>query len=301
MKGLLTVVTPSLSPLKRLTGWLHPAPLLAVLLWGGIYPGAKLALREISALDFTGLRIVLATAVLFAASSRARPLRLPSPLWRPLLNAGLAQTAFQGLLVAGLNRTTAGNSAILLATAPLLVAAWLALTVRDRLAHRQWCGLLAGLVGVALVVRGGGVGFGAAHLHGDLLALVAAAAWVWYGLAVGPLVGAVGTLRATAWTMAVAACVFVPTVLVAERAHLSVDMSWQAWAGLVYGATAGMVVAMALWGRSIHRLGPKQTMVYAYVEPLSAVVVAAVVLGETVSAVQLVGALVTFAGVWLAS
>ncbi len=290
-----------MTTLRRITGWVHPAPLLAVLLWGGIYPGAKLALREISALNFTGLRIMLATAVLFAASGRARPLRLPSHLRWPLLNAGLAQAAFQGLLVAGLNRTTAGNSAILLATAPLLVAAWLALTGRDRLVQRQWYGLLAGLIGVALVVRGGGVGFGSSHLRGDLLALAAAAAWVWYGLAVGPLVGALGTLRATAWTMIVAAGVFVPVVLGAGHGQLPLGMSWQAWAGLVYGATAGMVVAMALWGRSIHRLGPKQTMVYAYVEPLSAVVVAAVVLGETASAVQLLGALVTFAGVWLAS
>ena len=30
-----------------------------------------------------------------------------------------------------------------------------------------------------------------------------------------------------------------------------------------------MVAAMALWGRSIHRLGPKQTMIYIYLEPVS--------------------------------
>ena len=62
-----------------------------------------------------------------------------------------------------------------------------------------------------------------------------------------------------------------------------------------------MAVAMSLWGRSMHRLGPRQTMLYAYLEPVSAVVGAALVLGETFSVQQGVGAALAFAGVWLAS
>ncbi|HEX9870223.1 MAG TPA: hypothetical protein VGC99_16840 [Candidatus Tectomicrobia bacterium] len=49
--------------MKRLTSWLHLQPLLAVTLWGGIYPGAKLGLREIPVLSFTYLRILLAVIV----------------------------------------------------------------------------------------------------------------------------------------------------------------------------------------------------------------------------------------------
>jgi len=70
---------------------------------------------------------------------------------------------------------------------------------------------------------------------------------------------------------------------------------------IVYGATVGMVMAMALWGRSIHRLGPKQTMIYVYLEPVSAVVIAAAVLGEALRPIQAVGALCTFVGIALAS
>jgi drug/metabolite transporter (DMT)-like permease len=62
-----------------------------------------------------------------------------------------------------------------------------------------------------------------------------------------------------------------------------------------------MVMAMALWGRSIHRLGPQQTMLYVYLEPVSAVIIAAVVLEEVLRPIQAVGALLTFVGVALAS
>lgn len=70
---------------------------------------------------------------------------------------------------------------------------------------------------------------------------------------------------------------------------------------LIYTGAVGLVVGMALWGRSMHRLGAKQTMPYTYLEPVSAVVIAAIILGETLTAVQAAGAVLTLIGVWLAS
>ncbi len=284
-----------------MTGWLHLEPLVAVLLWGGIYPGAKLGLHDIPVLSFTYLRILLAMVVLFAAARSARALTLPRALWTPLFRAGLAQTMFQLLLIAGLRWTTAGNSAILLATAPLLTAGWLALTGREHIGSRHWYGFVLGFAGVGLVVQSGGPGVTWSHLGGDLIALGAAGAWAWYGLVIGPVVGTLGAVPATGWTMLVAALFFTPLSLPEVVAHGWRSVSWAAWAGLIYGATAGMVLAMALWGRAIHRLGPKQTMIYVYLEPVSAVVIAAVLLGEALSPIQGVGALLTFAGVALAS
>jgi drug/metabolite transporter (DMT)-like permease len=281
--------------------WLHLEPLLAVMLWGGIYPGVKFGLRDIPVLSFTALRILLATVVLFTVTSRGQSLTLPRDLWKPLVNAGLAQLTFQLLLIAGLHRTTAGNSAILLATAPLLTMGWLVLTGRGRLVSRQWQGLLLGLSGIGLVVQGEGLGLTWSQLGGDLFAVGAAGAWAWYSLAIGPLVGTLGALRATGWTMVVAGGLFVPLSLTEMVRHPWHQVSWEAWAGFVYSGTAGLVVAMALWGRAIHQWGAQRTMIYVYLEPISAVVIAAALLGEALSPLQAVGALLTVLGVWLGS
>lgn len=301
---LQTAVNEDVSQVRRLTQWIQPVPLLAVVLWGGIYPGAKVGLRDIPPLSFTAGRLVLATAILMAVSWRSRTesaKRFDRRIWWPLLDAGLAQAAFQGLLVAGLDRTTASNSAILQAVAPLLMVIFLVASGGDRLVRRQWIGLLVGLAGVALVVGGGGLSLDSRYLTGNVLELAAAAAWVWYSLAVGPVIRAVGTLRATGWSMALAT-VFILPFAQSEMRHVAwTDVSWEAWSGLVYGATAGMVVAMSLWGRSIHRLGPRQTMLYTYIEPCSAALVAALVLGETLTLSEGVGAALAFAGIWLAS
>jgi drug/metabolite transporter (DMT)-like permease len=275
-------------------------PLLAVILWGGIYPGARIALREIPVIEFTFLRLILASAVLAAVwLPRRRP--VSSGSWRIVAVAGIAQAAFQIFLIGGLRWTTAGQSAILLAASPILTSAWLACRGDERLDARRWAGLLAGIAGVALVVWGAAGGVDASRLWGDALALGAAAAWSWYGFAVSPVVAAAGTWQATGWAMALAMLVFAPLALPDAARYAWSGVSWQAWTGLVYGATAGMVVAMALWGRSLHRFGQRQTMLYVYLEPVSAVVIAALLLGESLSAVQGVGAMLTFAGVWLAS
>jgi drug/metabolite transporter (DMT)-like permease len=252
-------------------------------------------------LSFTYLRILLAMIVLFVVSGRRQRFFLPRLLWPPLLRAGLAQTMFQLWLIAGLQRTTAGNSAILLATAPLLTAGWLAMTGREHLHGRQWSGLVLGCIGVGCVVQGSGMSVTWSQLGGDLLALGAAGAWAWYGLVIGPLVGTLGPVRATGWTMVVAAFCCTPLALAEMQDYAWRSVSWGAWTGLVYGATVGMVMAMALWGRSMHRLGPKRTMIYVYLEPVSAVVIAAAVLGEALRPIQAVGVLLTFVGIALAS
>jgi len=84
---------------KRIIGWLHVEPLLAVVLWGGIYPGVKLGLRDIPVLSFTYLRLLLAMAVLFLVSGSVQAFILRRPLWKPLLSAGLA--ACRGVVGAG--------------------------------------------------------------------------------------------------------------------------------------------------------------------------------------------------------
>ncbi len=287
--------------LRTLAAWVRPEPLAAVILWGGIYPGARVGLAEIPPLVFTYLRVVLAVCVLALASGGGRSAPVARGLWASTIRAGLAQAAFQLLLIAGLARTTAGTSAILLAAAPLMTAGWLALSGREHLPGRHWAGLAVGLAGVVLVVRGGASGLGREQLLGNLIALTAAGAWAAYSLAIAPLAGTLGAVRATKWSMVVAGIVLTPFALAGTLRLEWAAISWPAWAGLVYGATAGMVVAMSLWGRSMHTLGPRETMVYVYLEPVSAVLIAAALLGERLAPGQIVGAALTFAGIWIAS
>jgi drug/metabolite transporter (DMT)-like permease len=214
--------------------------------------------------------------------------------------AALGQTSFQVLFLQGLHATTASVSAILLASAPLLTAAWLGATGRERLVRAQWLGLILGLAGVALVVSAGGLSVGTS-LIGNLLALGAAVAWAWYGLTIGSLTASIGPVRASGATVGIAAMVLAPFGL-GEAASVNwADISLTAWAGLLYGATFGLALATVLWVRSVQRWGTQATMNYGYVEPVAAVLIAAIALHEVLLPIQAVGAVLALIGVYLAS
>jgi len=286
--------------LRALTRWIHGEPLLAVVLWGGVYPAARFGVRYIPVLSFAFLRLLLAAAFLVALWVPRRR-SVPRRLFGLLLNAGVAQGVFQFLAIASLHWTTAGEAAILFAVSPILTAGWVALRGREHLDARRWGGLLTGLVGVGLVVQGArGVDW--SHAFGDLLALCAAGGWVWFSLAISPIVGSLGMWQATGWVVGIAALLLAPLAFLegAPEAWWG-SVPWAGWGGLVYAAAAGGVVANALWGQSMHKLGARQTMVYGYLEPVSAIVIAAIILGESLRAIQAVGALFTLIGVWLAS
>jgi drug/metabolite transporter (DMT)-like permease len=288
-------------PTTRRRARIHFEPAIAAVLWGGVFAAAKIGLEAIPTLSFTTMRLVLAGALLVLLARSTVWHGLPRVLWRPLIVAGLAQTAFQLLLNQGIQRTSVSASAILLATAPLLTAAWLGATGRQRLAARQWGGLVLGLIGVALVVKSGGLDFAGTTAIGNVLALGSAAAWAWYGLAMRPVVVALGPIRATTATVVFAGIVFLP---IAAPELATVDWARvppAAWAGFLYGATMGLVVATAVWVRSIERWGTQLTLNYGYLEPVAAVIIAALLLGESLDWLQGLGALCALVGVWLAS
>ena len=284
----------------RLRGRILIEPLAAAVLWGGVFTAVKLALVDIPVLSLTAGRIVLAVLLLFAVSGGVGWLGQGRELWRPLISAGLAQTTFQVLVMQGLSRTTASISAILLASAPLITAGWLAATRRERLTARQWGGLVLGIGGVAVLMGPDGSDW-AGSLGGNVVALGSAVAWAWYSLAIGPLARAVGPVRATAGTLAVAALVLAPFGAVEGSTVSWSGVSAVAWAGLLYGAVLGLALATILWVRSIQRWGTQATMNYGYVEPVAAVLIAALVLGETLRPVQGLGAAMALLGVYLAS
>ncbi len=275
-------------------------PLVASLLWGGVFAAAKIGMREIPLLSFIAGRLLVATVLLFVIAGGVRWLRAARPAWRDLVGAGMAQTTFQVMLMLGITQTSAALSAILLATAPLLTGAWLAATGKERLMGRQWLGLGLGLAGVALLVGADGLSGGGTFV-GNLVAFGAAIAWAWYGLAIGPLARAIGPVAASGATVGMAALALLPLGLSQVGTVAWGEISFGAWMGLMYGATLGLVVATALWVRSVQRYGTQATMNYGYLEPVAAVVIAAALLGELLQPVQGAGAVLALLGVYLAS
>jgi drug/metabolite transporter (DMT)-like permease len=269
--------------------------LLGVLsvLWGGSFFFNGLALRELPPLTLVLLRVALAALILLPFAW-GHGIALPRTLagWRPYVVIALFNNVLPfSLIVTGQTYIPTGLASILNATTPLFTVVVMAVAGDEKLLMRRVVGVLAGLIGV-IILRGRDLGFATSAGIGILLCLAAAFS---YGLAAlyarrklkdsPPLATATFQLLASSVMMAlVAAWVERPW-----RLTMPGPTVWLAVAGLAALSTA---LAYIVFFQILRRSGSTNVMLVTLLIPVTAILLGSLVLGESVSLREIVGALV---------
>lgn len=209
--------------------------------------------------------------------------------------AGQAFTFFTALTLA-----PAGLVALLLYLHPALVAVLSAVLLHERLSAPKVVALVVALAGMALTVLPTlGDGAPAAHpgiASGVAFGVAAAAIYAGYIL-VGARVGrGVAALPMATLVIGSAALLFAFAAALSGPRWPGTTAGWLAVAGIALVST---VAAITLFFAGLARIGPTQASTLSTVEPLFTVLLAAVVLGETITAVQLAGGVLILAAVVL--
>ncbi len=275
------------------------AMLLVVLIWGGNIPIIKAALAEIPTLGFATVRFTVAS-ITFVVLLRAREGSLRPPAgtaWAMLWLGLLGNTAYQLLFMTGLFHTSVANTALILASAPVLVAVFGAASGVERLTGAVAGGVALAVAGVALVLGQDGARVTARTLAGDLPVLGAAACWAVYTLGVRRFAPTMSPLRLTTLTMLTGTPGLVlaglPDILRTDWSAVSPA----AWGGVAYSAFLALVVAYTAWNTSVAEVGPSRTAVYNCLVPVVALTLGWLTLGERPGLLQLAGALLIVGGV----
>ena len=275
--------------------------LFTTLVWGGNFSISKLALREIPPLPFTAIRFVTGLLVMALALGYLGRLRRPPPgLGWPLIGLGLVgNTGYQLCFIHGLARTSATNSALILASLPTMVTVAAAVFGLEHTTTRQRWGVALATTGVVAVVLASNGHAGEGDLLGDLLMLAATCCWTAYSLGIRRVAGRMEALELTAWTLFTGTPGLVLATLPQFYSVAWTTVSLGAWAAVAYSAFLSLTAAYVLWSRSIQQLGPGRTAIYSCGVPLVASVVAILLLGERPMPAHAVGAILIITGVLL--
>jgi drug/metabolite transporter (DMT)-like permease len=275
--------------------------LIVCLIWGLNFSVTKSAFTQFPPLAFTAIRFAIASVLLVPLVRRIEgdgP--LPSGALRRLIGLGIVgNTLYQLGFMSGLARTSASNSALILAAMPSIVALLAAGLGLEPVRPRVIGGVLVATLGVILVVLARGTGFEGGALTGDLLTLGAVGCWAGYTLGLRTLPVGITPLRVTMVTTVAGA----PGLLLAGAPDL-LTMNWGevdllGWGALAYATLLSLLLAYVIWNRSVQLVGPSRTAIYMCVTPLIAVLGAAMILGERPHPLQGVGAVLILAGVLL--
>ena len=276
--------------------------LAVVLIWGLNFSVTKGAFATFPPLAFTAVRFAIASLVLVVLVRRLEgDAPLPDGALRRLVVLGVVgNTLYQIAFISGLARTTASNSALILAAMPPVTAVAAAALGVDPVRPRILAGVAIASIGVALVILAEGAGLGGGRVAGDVLSLAAVGCWAFYTIGLRRVPPEVTPLRVTSVTTVAG----LPGLVLAGGAEL-MRTNWSGvgasgWAALAYATVFSLLLAYWLWNRSVAVVGPSRTVIYMCLTPLVAVAGAAVLLHERPEPMQGAGAVLILSGILLA-
>ena len=261
------------------------------LLWGGSFYFAKIAVREIAPLALALGRVGIAAAVLLViARLFADRFTRDAATWRVFTVMALLNNVVPFVLIFwGQIHISIGLASILNATSPLfsvLIAHWL--TTDDKLTTNRAIGLIAGFIGVVLLIGPDLIGEFGAYAWAELACLVASLSYAF---------GAIYTRRLRAYSPFVVASgqltmstvLLVPLVLLFDRPLVFLEASSYAISALVALAVLSTAVGYWIYFRVLGRAGATNALLVTFLIPVRAILLGLVLLEETIDARQLAG------------
>jgi len=279
------------------------AAIAIMVVWGANFAITKVVLDAIGVGPFLFIRFLTLPLLGFALLALVYRRHLAKSLprradWPRFVAAGLiGHTVHVGIVIWGINLSTAFSSSLVLTSGPLFTLLILALMGAERLRARQLAGTLLAFAGIVLFLSDKfAAGFSRAGA-GDLVLLLAAALFSLYTVISRPLAARYGPLPVLVWTVAVGAppmlLVTLPSFLAARFATVPAGV----WLGLFWAVVVSSFLGWLVWSwvnnvRGLARSAPLQ-----YLMPPISGVVAWFMLGEQFTALKLGGAALTMAGV----
>ena len=267
--------------------------------WGSSYLAIKYAIETMPPFIMAGTRFLIAGGILFVLALFTKDFERPTwKHWRSSLIIGtLLLLGGNGGVVFAEKYLSSSLAALLVATEPfwIVILSWLWLR-HGRPTGRVVLGLVAGFVGVALLVVGHGTGDSDAAFYYQMLAvaaiIVATVCW-----AAGSIYGLRAPVPRSAILTAGMQMLSGGAVLIAASipkgewtSFETSQISAVSWLGLGYLIVFGSLVGFTAYSWLLKNARPSMVATYAYVNPVVAVFLGWGIAGEIITGQILIGA-----------
>ncbi len=274
---------------------------IVMALWAGNFIVIKQALDHVPPVGFTLLRFALASTVLLLVLRwREGSIWLPRRDALPILALGVVGFGvYQILWTTALGQINAGDSAVLIATTPVITAVLAVAVGADTLTPAKLAGSILSFIGVVVVIAGGpGFGQGGA-LAGYVVTLVAAVCWGGYTAFGAPFLARQSPLRTTTWATVAGTLILIPIGTWQLATTPGVSLLPDVWLGVAYSGMLAAGLGNVIVFHGVHLLGPTRVTAMQTLVPALAVVLAFLVLNEAIRPGQILGGAVIVGGVAL--
>lgn len=291
----------------RVRSWLALAAVY--LLWGSTYAGIQVAIRYLPPLLMSGVRFLLAGLLLYLVAGHQGSWWSWPPRWekstrKEVVSAGVVGLFLllggNGLLTLAELKVHSGIAALMIATVPLwMTLIGLAMRWTRSPGVLGWLGVLLGLAGVAVLVDPSSGG----HLTPLLAAALLGSAILW---SVGSLYSRRAPLARNVLLvsgvelMVGGLALFLVGLVSGEASHIHwARVGPPALIAFAWLVTGGSIVGYSCYTYALKVLPPTTVATYAYVNPVVALVLGWLILGQGLTPAAAVAAFLITLGVVL--
>lgn len=270
---------------------------LMSVVWGIPYLLIKVSVRHLSPAMVVECRTAIGALVLMPLAFRQGQIRPILRVWKPFLLYTVAELGVPWLLLSNAEkRLSSSLSGLLVATVPLISVALAALTRHhDRIDRRGIAGLVVGLIGVGVLLG--------LDVHTNELGSVGQVFLVAVGYATGPLLVSrslkdISSLALAAVSLLLVAVAYLPVAIVQAPSRVP------PYTGVISLALLGLVctaLAFVAFFELIKEVAPTRATVITYFNPVVAVALGVLLLGESLRAAMALGFALILAGSWLSA
>jgi drug/metabolite transporter (DMT)-like permease len=265
-------------------------------MWSSAFTSARVIVAAAPPVTSLAIRFVISGLVAIAvARALGQGWRLTQGQWRATAIFGLCQNAlYLGLFFVAMQTVEAGLASIVASSMPLIVAAFGWAMGTERLRAQAVAGLVAGLSGVVLIM--GSRVSGGADMVGLGLCVVGVLALAVATLSVrGASAGGGNLLMIVGLQMLVGAAVLAPIAMLTE----TWAVQWSVRLGLAFAYTVLVpgLAATLVWFVLVNRIGPTRAATFHFLNPVFGVGIAALVLGEPVRGLDMIGVAIITGGI----
>ena len=264
-------------------------------MWSSAFTSARIIVAAAPPLTALSLRFLISGLLgVLIARMLGQSWHLTKAQWRATVIFGICQNAlYLGLNFVAMQTIEAGLAAIIASTMPLLVglAGWL--IFGERIGGLGIIGLLAGVLGVVIIM--GARLSGGVDMYGLALCVAGVFALTFATLAVRGATSGGNFLMVVGLQMLVGSAALGVAAVGLET--VVIDWSWQLIAAFAYTTLVPGLAATLVWFLLVNRTGAVKAATFHFLNPFLGVAIAAVILGEQLGLREGLGVAVIMGGI----
>jgi drug/metabolite transporter (DMT)-like permease len=265
------------------------------LMWSSAFTSARIIVADASPLFSLAVRFLISGLLGVAiALYLGQSWRLTRSQWRATIIFGVCQNAlYLGLNFVAMQTVEASLAAIIASTMPLLVALASWLMLGERLRPLGFAGLIAGIAGVALIM-GTRLSSGV-DLFGVMLCGIGVLALTFATLALRGATSGGNFMMIVGLQMLVGSAILFVAAPLTET--IRVEPSLPLFLAFTYTTLVPGLAATFVWVLLLNRIGAIRAATFHFLNPVFGVAIAAVLLGEKLGPLDVLGVLVVTGGI----